>query len=388
MLLNIFKKELKDSFSDRRTLLLTVFLPIVMMTGLVFFYESLMAGHDEEKTYELAVPSTWTEKETILFSSNNAIELVPSKNVENAVVNGDAQAGVMFSVDFLEQIQNGQSGTVEIVGDSFSQNSAMLMGIVSETLAAYEEQVVADRLKDQSLDTGFIQPITVNQRELTKENPGVNMIAILIPLILSIAIGVGAAPAAADLFAGEKERKTMEALLMTPVNRLTLLTAKWLTISTIGTVIGVITLLVVGLEIMFMTEHLKQAVSYEVGAVPLVFIAVVISAIYSMFTASILMLTSILGKTVKEAGSYGSPVMMISMFPFALLINTGVNELQTIHFLIPFMNLFSILKELCLGIIHVPHILLMIGSNLILIAILFIISRILFSKDKWVVSSN
>lgn len=388
MLLNIFKKELKDSFSDRRTLLLTVFLPIIMMTGLVFFYENLMAGDNEETTYQLAVPASWTEAEKALFVNNKAIEIVSSDDVEQSVIDGDAQAGVVFTNDFLEEIKSGESGTVEVVGDSFSQNSSILMNMVSETMVAFEKQVVAERLAGQSLDSSFIQPITVEQKELSKENTGVNLIAILIPLILSIAIGVGAAPAAADLFAGEKERKTMEALLMTPVSRMTLLTAKWLTISTIGTVIGMITLLVVALEIMFMTENLKAAVSYDVGVGPLLLVAVIISVIYSMFTASILMVTSILGKTVKEAGSYSSPIMMISMFPFMFLVNTGVNELQAKHFLIPFVNLFSILKEVCLGIIHIPHIAMMVGSNVVVIVLLFIVSRIMFSKDKWVASSN
>ncbi len=70
----------------------------------------------------------------------------------------------------------------------------------------------------------------------------------LISFILAITIGVGAGPAAADLFAGEKERKTMEALLMTPVKRSTLLLSKWLTISSIAAITGITTLIVVALE--------------------------------------------------------------------------------------------------------------------------------------------
>ncbi|MEM5590929.1 ABC transporter permease subunit [Niallia circulans] len=69
-----------------------------------------------------------------------------------------------------------------------------------------------------------------------------------------ISFRVGASPAAADLFAGEKEKKTMEALLMTPVKRSTLVISKWLTITTIGVLTGLITLLVVVLEIAFLRK--------------------------------------------------------------------------------------------------------------------------------------
>lgn len=136
---------------------------------------------------------------------------------------------------------------------------------------------------------------------MSEEDPNINVIAILIPLILSIAIGVGAGPAASDLFAGEKERKTTEALLMTPVKRPTLLFAKWLTIATIGAVTGIITLIVVAIEIQLLTENLRKAVSFGENAGLVIGLAVLTSVIYAMFTASLLMLTSVIGKTVKES---------------------------------------------------------------------------------------
>src|SRR5699024_11144532 len=131
--------------------------------------------------------------------------------------------------------------------------------LVSGKLAEYEQIVVAERLQQANIDPSITQAVAVEQRETNTEDSNIQVLALLIPRILSIAIGVGAGPSAADIFAGEKEKKTMEALLMTPVNRSTLLMAKYLTISSVGVIIGVITLAVVAIEVAFFTEHLKAA---------------------------------------------------------------------------------------------------------------------------------
>ncbi|TCN19916.1 ABC transporter permease [Mesobacillus foraminis] len=385
MLLKIYLKELKDCFRDRRTLFLTVLLPIVMMTGLTFFYEQLVSG-DEGETYTLAVDQSFGKEEEKILAGFDNIDIVKSSDPEKTLEDGDAAAALVLSPDFISKIESGQEASVTMVGDSFSQKSSNLMSLVSNALSIYEKTVISERLQAQGTDLKLIQPFTIDQKEMSEEDPNINLIAMLIPLILSIAIGIGAGPAASDLFAGEKERKTMEALLMTPVKRPTLLFAKWLTIATIGAVTGIITLIVVAIEINLLTENLRKAVSFGDNAGLVIGFGVLVSVIYAMFTASLLMLTSVIGKTVKESQSYSTPIMMLAVFPTMITTGIGVNELSFQHFAIPVLNLFSLLKELLFGVINYEHILITIASNLICMIIIFIIGRILFLKDKWVMN--
>lgn len=385
MLRKIYLKELKDCFRDRRTLILTVLLPIIMMSGMTFFYENMISD-GEGDTFQLAVEeSSMIEAERILTGVEN-VELIKSSNLEQSVQDGDAQVGLELTPNFVEETQNGEEASVTLVGDSFSQKSTQLNAIILNALTVFEKTVVVGNLQEGGIDPSIMQPFTIKQEEMTNEDPNVDMLAFLIPLILSIAIGVGSGPSAADLFAGEKEKKTMEALLMTPVKRSTLLLAKWLTIATIGSVIGIITLAVVALEISLLTENLKNAVSFGDDAYLIIGIGILLSVIYAAFTASLIMITSIVAKTIKEAGSYSSPVMMIAMFPAMIIVGVGVNELTTYHFAVPIMNLFTLLKELMFGIIDYEHILLAFGSNIACMIIFFVIGRILFMKDKWVMN--
>jgi len=385
MLLKIYLKEMKDCFRDSRTLLLTVLLPIIMMTGLTLFYEKMISDGEGE-TYTLAVENSFDTKHEEIFAGFDTIELVRSANPEETLQDGEAVAALVLSANFLESIENGEKASVTLTGDSFSQNSSNLMSMVTNALAAYEKTITASRLQAQGTDLSVIQPFTIEQKEMSEEDPNINLIAMLIPLILALAIGVGAGPSASDLFAGEKERKTMEALLMTPVSRSTLLFAKWLTISSIGALTGIITLVVVAAEINFLTENLKKAVTFGDNAGLIVGLAVLISVIYAMFNASLLMITSIIGKTVKESQSYSTPVMMLAMFPTLIITGIGINELGFVHFAIPIMNLFTLIKELLFGIVNYEHILITIGSNLVGMVILFVVGRIMFMKDKWVMN--
>jgi sodium transport system permease protein len=385
MLRKIYIKELKDCFRDRRTLILTVLLPILMMSGMTFFYENMMSDGEGE-TYQLAIEESSMNEAEHIFSGVENVDLIKSSNLEQSIQDGDAQGGLQLTANFIEATQNGEEATVTLVGDSFSTKSTQLNAIIMNALTVFEKTIVAENLQEDGVNPSVMQPFAVEQIELTNEDPNVDMLAFLIPLILSVAIGVGSGPSASDLFAGEKEKKTMEALLMTPVKRSTLLLAKWLTIATIGSVIGIITLGVVALEISLFTESLKNAVSFGNDAYLIIGLAILLAIIYAAFTSSLIMITSIVAKTIKEAGSYSSPVMMIAMFPAMIIVGVGVNELTNYHFAVPIMNLFTLLKELMFGIIDYEHILLAFGSNIACMIIFFVIGRILFMKDKWVMN--
>ena len=120
MFRKIFFKEMKDSFRDRRTLLLTVFLPVIMMSALVFFYESMMSDGDENEIYSLAVEETANEELLALFEPIENIDLVRTEDPYETVREGNALAAVVFEENFLEQIESNQPTAVTVLGDSFS----------------------------------------------------------------------------------------------------------------------------------------------------------------------------------------------------------------------------------------------------------------------------
>lgn len=383
---NIYKKELKDSFRDRRTLLLTVFLPLILMSGLILFYEKLMSTGEEE-TYTIAVNENATEQVKAIYGDLDNFTFKEVANVQEYVSEGNADAGLSFETDFMDKLAQMNPTTVQIFADQFSQQSSLAATFLEKGLIAFNQQNLSTVLVDHNIDPTILNTIAIETVQIVEAENGLFLIAYLIPLMLSIAVGIGASPAAADLFAGEKERKTMEALLMTPVKRSPLIFAKWLTISTLATVTGVITIIVVGLEIFFLTENLRNSFTFDVSTFIIILgWTLLITISYSLLTASLLLLTSLFAKTVKEAQSYSTPVLMISIVPALYTSNLGINEFTNIHFAVPILNLFTIFKELFLGVISYEHLLLTLGSNLLFAIVIVLIGRIVFLKDKFVLN--
>lgn len=384
-MLNILKKELKDSFRDGRTLVLTVVLPLLLMSGLVFFYENLMTTDDGE-VHKVVVEQQHLDFVANLLQDNKTLEVSKVESVEKTLEDGKAVAGIVLSANFEDEVNAGTMPSVQILGDQYSQTSMVAMTAIEMAFSQYSQAVVAKRLTESGVDTNVLTPFVTEQIQIVEGDSSVMMISFLVPLMLAIAIGVGISPSAADLIAGEKERRTMEALLMTPVNRSSLLFGKWLTMVIVATITGIFTLAVVFVEIQFFTVELKAGINLgnQVVLIVITSLSVVIS--FSAFMASALMLTSIMAKTVKEAQSYATPINMIAVVPAMFVMNLGLNELSNAHFLIPVMNIFTIFKELFLGVVSFEHIFITIGVNIVAALVLFLVGRVMFMKDKWVLA--
>jgi sodium transport system permease protein len=91
MLRRIYFKERKDSFRDRRTLFLIVLLPILMMSGLTFFYENMLSD-DKGDTYSLAVNQDADEEIIARISSYENVKIEKTSDPAEMVSDGDALA--------------------------------------------------------------------------------------------------------------------------------------------------------------------------------------------------------------------------------------------------------------------------------------------------------
>ena len=384
-MLNILIKELKDSLRDRRTLLLTVFLPLILMSALIFFYEKMLST-DEEESYEVVVKEGQLDFVQKLLADQESLHLSAVDNVEEVLEEGAAIAGIILPTDFEKEIEAGATPIVQILSDNYSQNSVVATSMIESAFMKYSQSIVAERLAANNVDASLFTPFQLEQVQFVEGDNAMMMIAFLVPLMLSIAVGVGISPAATDLLAGEKERRTMEALLMTPVKRGALLLAKWLTMVIIASLTGIITLAIVFVEIQFLTETLKAGIALGDQALTVVMVSILVIVSYAALMASALMVTGIVAKTIKESQSYSTPVTMISILPAMFMINTGLTELTFTHFAVPIMNIFAIFKELFFGTVNVEHILITIFSNIIVAMVIFSVGRVMFLKDKWVLA--
>ncbi|WP_084102977.1 ABC transporter permease [Pontibacillus yanchengensis] len=386
MIWSMFKKEMTDAFRDKRTMLLTFLIPVAMLTALVFFYESMLSDNSNT-TYTVAIPHELSEEGEQFFAELPTLKPNVTENAKQAVEEGEATVAFLSEEAFFDTVTENQVSNVTLYGDSTSENASTVMSLIENQLNTLEDSIVSSRLANNNLNDSVLEAIQIERQQLSyNDNNGAStmILAMFLPMIFAISIASGGMPVSADILAGEKERKTMEALLMTPVSRKKILVSKWFTISTIGFLSGITALIIVVIETFFFTENLKDALGFG-EQLPLILMVVLCTTIlFSLFIGALQLLVSLVSKTVKESNNYGSPIIMLTVFPVFLIMSKGVNEFTFTDYITPFMNMFVLLKEMLLGVLDPVAIFLTLGSTALYMLIAFVIAQILFMKDKWV----
>lgn len=380
----VYKKEMKDSIRDQKTLFLSVFIPMLFSIGLIFFMEKIFFG-DTEEILPVAVDANIDEAVQEWVSDTEGIKVIVTEDPVQQVYDGKAVAAVQASKDFMDELENFNSPEIKILSDPSSKRGDSASTLLSWQLETKLQELISIRLMENNIEPSLIQPFILQVEDISEDDSmSLYMLSFFAQLIIILTVVMGGIPSANDLFAGEKERKTMEALLMTPVKKIHIITGKWLTIATLGAASGIVSVIAFVLSIHLFAENLSQALKISDNLLTFTFSIIVGIIFFALLIASIQMIVSLLANNLKEASNYISPISMLSMLPYFILISISANELTDVHFMIPFFNIYALIKQLIYGIYDIKSVLLVAGSSLVVIVIIFLIALGMFRKSKWV----
>lgn len=385
---HVYSKELKDALRDRKTILLSIMLPILFNIAIIFFMDNFMMN-DSVDEVNVAVSQSADKQVVAWIKEIEGIEITSTADPIQLIKDGEALVAVSVDEDFISKIENHESPQILIQADPTSSKAGAASDKITNTLIVKQQEYVQSRLTEQNINPMTLVPFNVSFESISGDDDmSLYMVSIFAQMIIVFAVLMGGLPAANDLFAGEKERKTMEALLMTPVNRIHIIVGKWLTISTLSMMSGIFSVITFVLYVTFFTDNMANALKLE-NHIGFFIISLGVGIIFfALLVASIQMIVSLLADTLKEAGNYISPITFIAMVPYFILIGISANELTSVHFLIPFFNIYALIKQLIYGIYDVTSILLVTGSSLVFIICCFLIALVMFMKSKWVLGKS
>ncbi|KIL25273.1 hypothetical protein C2W58_03964 [Bacillus pumilus] len=386
----VFLKEMTDALRDRKTLLLTVLIPLLTMLGLVFFYESMIADPGDE-TYTIAVNEQLPTEMNQMIKEVKNLTLETFDDPQQAVKDGKANAYLEMPKEADDMLQHQQSFAIKIHGYTTDDDSVIAVQMLQSLLEQYQNQVVEKRLAADQINTSVVHPFQVQAVDVEEGEEGENgmtsmLLSILLPMILVTSVISGALPAALDIVAGEKDRKSIEALFLTPASRLQILIGKWLAVSMFGILSGIVAIGMLLLSTLLFTEKLKQALNFgdQMWSIIAVMFAALI--IFSFMVSMIELLLSVVSSSVKEAQSYMSMIITLGVIPMFFTMRAGATQLDTYYFAVPFLNIHALCKQLMFGIIDPMAVTLTLGSSALAVVILFVIVRSLFMKEKWMLA--
>lgn len=270
--------------------------------------------------------------------------------LQEAVRREVIDAAVEFDPDTRDKLAGLDAARVTIFYLQTSDRSNAARKGLKSIFASMGKDIVEQRLVAQELPPGFASPLQVRTEALPGASVLLKILGQILPYMILIFAFAGALYPAIDLGAGEKERGTLETLLVAPVGRLSLVVGKFLVVLVAAMVSAVLATasLAVSLQLgIFSTLSVMggDAFTFKVTeALTAVLMVLPISCIF----AALLLALSIFAKSFKEGQSYASPLQMVIILPAFVSFIPGV-KLDWLTSSIPVVNVSLALKEIFTG---------------------------------------
>ena len=321
----VFRKEIVDALRDRRTLLM-VLLSSVLLGPLVLVAISALVATLETAAEQREVfvaglahaPSlrNYFERQTYV------VKTAPADYEARLQSKEFADPVVLVPDDFEAALARGESPLVEIVSDSANQRSQVGAGRIERLLAGFSRERVVLALALRGVSGELLEPMRVEDRDLAGTQTRATQITGMLPFFVMMAVLYGALNAALDTTAGERERGSLEPLLMNPTERWVLVVGKWGAVACVGMLIAVLSCFsFLPGQWVLRSDTLAAMFQYGVREA-LLFLLVLLP--FAAALAAVLMAVAIRCKSFKEAQASANGVtLVVSLLPLVNVFNLG-----------------------------------------------------------------
>lgn len=388
--LTVFNKEVKENFRDRRVIITSLIVGPLFGPLLLIGMFNLVADKTSErmeKALELPVAGQQYAPNLITYLVQQGVEIKAAPaNPEAAVKAKDEDVILRIPTDFSERWNEGQRAIVEIIVDESRNHVGVTSQRLRQLLHTYSSQIGISRLQLRGVSPQLLTPImvkTIDQSTLTSR--AARLLSFL-PYILMIGAFVGGMHLAIDATAGEKERRSLEPLLINPVPRWQIMAGKLMATSFFAALSVFLTVVAFRLLVPFLPADLLGT-SVSITNPMMLGILVVIIPMAILASAFLTILASF-AKSFREANSYMSLVMIIPMLPsFYLMINPV--KAETWMMAVPLLSQNVLIHELIRGEqVPLSWYLLAGGTTLGLGLVLAVVAATLYNRPRVIFSGE
>jgi sodium transport system permease protein len=359
-------KEILSTLRDRRAIVSNLLIPLLTLPLVMLGLPLLLGGLFEREAVSVtAVPVQGEQFLPAGFSDfllEQKLQLEANEDPEAAVRTGDAQVGLLVPADFAARLQSGEATQLTLLARSGNMNSELASGKLSAAIGAYQQQLVVGKLEAAGVDPGVLTPFGIAMVDAsTEQERSSGMLGWLIPFFIAIWALAGGQMTAIDATAGEKERGTLESLLVAPVRRSEVVVGKWLATLVFGltaTLMAIGGYLLGGLlmktfvlpglgddggEVMSMMGG-ALSISFA-GTIQLLVSAVLLAGLISALLLSI----ALFARSFKEAQSYLAPLSFLMIIPAIGLQFRDFLDVGNGLYLIPLLNALLVMYDIVRG---------------------------------------
>jgi sodium transport system permease protein len=317
-ILIIFRKEVVDNLRDRRSIFSALMssligpaliVAMIVIVGKAFFTEL------NENGFYLPVVGAANAPNLVRFLEQNGAEIQPPPaDPESEVRNGTLEVVLVISEDYAEDFTSGYPATLRLIMDSSRQSAMATVERTKSLLQAYNNQLGALRLMARGISPSVITPLTVERDDVATPQSQVLIFLNMMPYFVILVVFVGGMYVIIDTTAGERERGSLEPLLINPAARWEFVMGKLL--AAVPFAIFAVFITLIAFAIAFNAFPLEEYVGFQLTidigalwgifliAIPMVLLASALQMVVATFTRSF-----------KEAQTYVAFLPLIPALP-------------------------------------------------------------------------
>jgi sodium transport system permease protein len=391
----VYRKEFTEWVRDRRTLISTVLVPLLLFPIIMVGFTALavvMVGKAQKETPKIMVIGGEDSPQVLAsLRKLDSLEIVPySANWKDQIAEKEIRAAVEIPAGFQSALEKGEAKTVRIYYYEGEMKSSFGADRIEKFLKDYRDQVVKDRLAAKNVAPSVLKPFEIHQENVAPpEKVSGATVGGFIGYLVVLLCMTGAMYPAIELTAGEKERGTMETILSSPISRMDLVLGKFLLVLSAALATAALSVLSMGISFSALRRFNVSsgsgrgepaALLLQLGPKAVAFLLVMALPLAVLFSA-VLMTIALFAKSYKEAQSYLTPMTFLVVIPAVASLLPGV-ELTPKLALVPILNTSLVCKEIMTGTYHWNSIGLIFASTCVYAGVALFVAFKTFQRES------
>ena len=328
----VFRKEMVEILRDRRTLIAIGL--AALATPVVLYVISQVSTRTASQAYTVGYSGDIPAGLDILFVSTGLnLERVSDPA---AAARQQVDIGLVFT-----------SAGVDEYYDPTRQSAQVADVRIQTILSKYDAARIAATLQEKGVDPSVLNPLPLTAHPLSSPAQAAQnaFLSFFLPYILITMTLTGGLSAALDTSAGERERKTLESLLLTPAPRSQVLVGKILAVSVTSlaaAMVAIVSILITLSQVSFGGQGRAAQVSLTpLAAVVMVWLAVLLAASFASLTITL----GTLARNFRQGQAYATPLYFITIFPASIVLFIPDFNPSLAYYLIPILNAVLVLRD-------------------------------------------
>ncbi len=378
----IYLREMLDMFRDRRTMISMVAVPVLVFP-LLFRIMTKVTG-DIEKNAEAEARTIGI----VVHAQSPAVAEALAK-LGMPVVQKDDVRSAIEKKEIAAAVEEtpGTPALLRIYVDGSNPTSSTAGDRIRIALTELKDQQIREGLRNSGIAASVLTPFVIQRTNVADQRKMSGALwGSILGYVVLLMMFTGGMYAVIDMTAGEKERKTLEALLASPASRQEIVMGKTLAamsaiLLTTILMVGSMTYSMRNMQMGAKSEEARQVMGgLQLDPHMILMIAAVLIPV-AIFAASLMFAIALFARSFKEGQSYLTPIALVVIFPALLGGMPGVH-LTPVLSLIPIFNASMVLRGVLLGDLATVNFAVTMTANLTYAAIAFFIATRQFGKES------